>query len=212
MARPPRLAGGLARRPAARPPYQRVLIVCEGEKTEPLYLDDIRKSNRIPTAHIAISHGGVTEPRQIVNFAEAEFRSNRAFDHVFAVFDRDEHRTYIDALDRAAALSGTLKNDEGVRVPFTAVPSVPCFEVWLLLHFEEVHAFWHRADVYRKVRDYIPGYDKGSIGVYRQTEARLPDASQRAERLRGRFEPRPGQDPYTAMDTLVGRLSAIRRN
>jgi len=32
----------LARRKARRAPYAKVLIVCEGEKTEPLYLNDLK--------------------------------------------------------------------------------------------------------------------------------------------------------------------------
>jgi hypothetical protein len=194
-----------------RPPYPRVLIICEGEKTEPLYLDDIRISNRIPTTHIVIAHGGVTEPRQIVDFAEREFKARRTFDYVFAVFDRDQHLTYLSALDRAVALDGTLRNDEGKLIPFKAIPSVPCFEIWLLLHFEDVHAFWHRAEVYQRVRGYIPGYEKGSRGVYALTEASLAQASQRAERLRERFNARTGDDPISDVDILVSLLRSIRR-
>jgi hypothetical protein len=210
MARAPRNVDRLARRQPVRPPYARVLIVCEGEKTEPLYLDDIRRANRIPTTHIVIAHGGVTEPRQIVDFAEREFRANRAFDRVFAVFDRDQHLTYISALDRAAALDGTLRNDDGTLVPFKAVPSVPCFELWLLLHFEDVHAFWHRSEVYQRVRGHIAGYEKGSHGVYARTEASLAQAAQRSERLRERFDPRTGEDPVTDVDILVSLLRSIR--
>ena len=43
-----------------------------------------------------------TEPRQVVEYAVNHFRDrSKAFDQIFAVFDRDEHRTYHDALERA---------------------------------------------------------------------------------------------------------------
>lgn len=213
MAKPPRArdARRLARRGPVRPPYPRVLIVCEGSKTEPLYLDDIRRQNRVPTAHISIVHGGVTEPRQIVDHAETVFRNGREYEQVFAVFDRDEHRTYISALDRAAELDGSLRNDEGRLVLFRAVPSVPSFELWLLLHFRDVFAFAHRADIFREVQQNIRGYAKGGQGVYGSTKDKLDAATARAVQLRQRFNPRTGIDPYTDVDTLVGLLQSIRR-
>ena len=134
-----RRAQEMARKRGKRPPYDRVLIVCEGEKTEPLYLSDIRIQNRVPSAHIRVLHSKYgTQPRQVVDFAEDTFSETKEYDRVFAVFDRDKHQTYHDALTRAAALNGKLKNDERKLVPFVAVPSVPCFEFWLLLHFADV--------------------------------------------------------------------------
>jgi len=73
--------------------YPRILIVCEGEKTEPNYFEEIRREYRIHTANVRVlpSEAG-TNPMQIVQFAEDTFRkSGKAFDKVFAVFDRDDH-------------------------------------------------------------------------------------------------------------------------
>ncbi|PYS47674.1 MAG: hypothetical protein DMG13_27340 [Acidobacteria bacterium] len=112
----------MARKRGKRPPYDRVLIVCEGKKTEPLYLNDIRRQNHVSSAHISVMHSDYgTEPRQVVDFAVDTFKKTKEYDRVFAVFDRDEHQTYHDALTRAAALNGTLKNDERKSVPFIAV-------------------------------------------------------------------------------------------
>jgi hypothetical protein len=117
-----RQATKLARKKGTRPPYPRVLIVTEGKKTEPQYLDEIRRQERIPSAHVVVldSQYG-TEPRQIVDYAADLFRERgREFDRVFAVFDRDEHRTYHDAL--AACRDITLTNDEKKRVEPSAIP------------------------------------------------------------------------------------------
>ena len=131
-----RQAKKLARKQGTRLPYKRILIVCEGSKTEPLYLNSIRKQLRIPTAYIDVIPSTFgTEPRQIVDYAEAKFVEARNFDLVVAVFDRDQHLTYNDALIRAAVLDQKFKNDDCKVVSFKAVASVPCFELWLLLHF-----------------------------------------------------------------------------
>lgn len=68
------------------------------------------------------------------------------------MFDRDEHHTDHAALQRVAALNGRLEHDERVKVPFEAVVSVPCFELWLLLHFEDMFAPLHREDAVVRLR------------------------------------------------------------
>jgi hypothetical protein len=50
-----------------------------------------------------------------------------------------------DAINRAATFHRKLSNDERKRVSFVDVPSVPCFELWLLLHYADIQAFHHRA-------------------------------------------------------------------
>ena len=42
----------LARRGPRREPYDRVLIVCEGECTEPLYFQDLTAHYRLSTANM----------------------------------------------------------------------------------------------------------------------------------------------------------------
>lgn len=206
-----RQAAALARKKATRPPYDRVLIVCEGSKTEPHYFEEIRQKFRIPTAHITILHSALgTEPRQVVDSAEREFLKSRAYEHVYAVFDRDDHLTWADALTQSERLDCAMKNDEKQEVRFQAVPSVPNFELWLLLHFEEVHAFGHRSEIIARLRGRIAGYQKGSRGIYTLTETNFEEAAARAQRLRRRFQALAGNDPYTSADELVAFLRSIK--
>ncbi len=207
-----RQARQLARKQGQRPPYDRVLIVCEGRKTEPLYFDDIRRQNSLPSAHVRVLPSGFrTEPRQVVDFAEQEFLRTRAYERVYAVFDRDTHLTYHDALIRATALNGRYRNDEGRPVRFGAVVSVPCFELWLLLHFEDTQAFWNHRETIERLTQHIPSYEKGMTGVYALVEPHLDVATERARRLRARFVAENGTDPFTSVDELVEFLRAIRR-
>jgi hypothetical protein len=205
-----RQARALARKKGKRPLYQRVLIVCEGSKTEPIYFDDIRKQNRVPTAHIRVIHADGTQPRQVVDFAEQTFRETKEYDWVFAVFDRDDHTTYADAIRRAATLDKKLHNDERKQVRFCAIPSVPCFELWLLLHFTDMQAFHHRTRIIGFSRTYISDYEKGAENIYAITEPALAVAIGRAKRLVDRFEPIPGDDPYTCVHEVVELLRSIR--
>jgi hypothetical protein len=206
-----RQARALARRQGTRPSYDRLLIVCEGKKTEPNYFEDIRQQNRIPSAHVRVLHSELgTEPRQVVDFAEQVFKETRSFERVFAVFDRDDHQTYHNALQRCGQLNQALRNDLKKPVPFAAVPSVPCFELWLLLHFEDVHQFRPRDEVYERLREHLPGYEKGMSGIYGQTEPSLELATKRAQWLRARFVAQTGTDPITSIDELVSLLRRLR--
>jgi hypothetical protein len=171
----------LNRKRKSRAPYNRILIVTEGKKTEPNYFNEIIARYRLHTANIEVQPSQYgTSPLQVVEYARDLFQDGdthknvgaKTFEQVYAVFDRDDHKTYFGALDLAAQLNGKLRNDEKKPVIFQAVPSVPCFELWLLLHFEEISAPIHRDEALKRLKKHIPNYEKGGEGHFDAT--RLP--------------------------------------
>ena len=206
-----RQARALQRKQGKRPPYDRVLIVCEGAKTEPLYFNDIRIQNRVSPAHVSVMPSDYgTQPSQIVTFARDKFGETRAYEWVFAVFDRDDHTTYHNALQMAQGLDNKLRNDEKKKTRFIAVPSVPCFELWLLLHFADIQAHFHRDEIIARLRNHIANYEKGTNGIYSLILPDLATATDRAKRLQQRSDPHAGDQPYTNVDTVVTLLQGIR--
>lgn len=202
----------LARRQGRKRSYDRMLIVCEGEKTEVNYFKAIRREKRLPNADIEIVPSDYgTSPLNIVEYAIDRFNNSKAFDRVYVVFDRDDHASYHNALAKAEAANKKLKNDENIAIPFMAVPSVPNFELWILLHFRDVLAPIHRTEVYAALRhaDFYPAYAKNIQTVYQDTKDRLPAANDRATVLRGRFDKYDGNDPYTDVDVLTSELLKI---
>jgi hypothetical protein len=207
-----RLAAEMKRKRGNRATFDRILIVCEGKKTEPNYFEEIRQLMRLPKAEVRIIHSDAgTEPRQIVDYTERLFYENLSFDICYAVFDRDEHKTYHDALTRAAQLDKALKNDFKKKIRFHAVPTVPCFELWILLHFADVKAFNDRHEVIRRVGEHIKDYTKGLTSVFGLTAGNLATATARAELLRDNFNAASGTDPYTMVDQLVAKLLSYQR-
>ena len=202
--------GSLRRRQPTREAYDRILIVCEGEKTEPNYFNEIRQELRISTLYIRILHSEGTQPLQVVSFAEAEFQKTRQFEKVFAVFDRDDHTTYANAIAKAESLNGKLKNDEGKRVIFKAIVSVPCFELWLLLHYAAIQSYFHRREILHQLRTHIIDYEKGRDDIYKLTKGNLPIATERSQFLKNHCSRMPGDEAYTDVDELVGILRNIR--
>ena len=100
----------LERKKTLRASYDRVLIVSEGSRTEPLYFKEIRNTYRLQTANVEVHPSALgTEPIQVVRYAKQLFMAGdpnkrvraKAFEKVFAIFDRDEHKSYFDALKLA---------------------------------------------------------------------------------------------------------------
>ncbi|SFQ30900.1 Helix-turn-helix domain of resolvase [Geopseudomonas sagittaria] len=106
----------LQRKQGQRASHDRILIVTEGSKTEPLYFQEIRAVYRLNTASVEVRHSAHgPAPIQVVEYDHELFlqgnRHNRiqpkAFEQVYAVFDRDEHPSYAAALQEKKALDDT---------------------------------------------------------------------------------------------------------
>ena len=210
----------LQRKQNQRAGYDRILIVSEGSKTEPQYFREIRAAYRLHTANVAIlpSQWG-TEPLQVVKYARKLFVSGdrhngvreRAFEQVYAVFDRDDHRRYFEALQLAQSLDGKLRNDNRQPVTFRAIVSIPSFELWLLLHYEDIRHPLHRDEVLRRLKQYLPDYEKGGIGTFAKTRDNMETAHQRARQLAERSHPYNDSEPYSDIADLVDVLQQLRR-
>lgn len=171
---------GLARHGPRREPYDRVLIVCEGKRTEPLYFEDLSAHFRLSTANVIITGKGA-DPRTVVRVAKKlrseEGRQGEKYDRVYCVFDRDEHMTFRQACDEARA--------GGICI----TRSWPCFEFWLRLHFGFSRQPYSRSGgktaaqrCLDELRGWLPGYEKGASGIFRSFEGRLESAMDNATR------------------------------
>lgn len=206
-----RSARDLKRGQPKRAAHDRILIVCEGSKTEPNYFHEIRKAARISSVDVHVLHSQGTEPQQVVESAETEFKRTKAYERVYAVFDRDDHLTYSNAIDMAEARDKKWKNDEGKPAIFEAIVTVPSFELWLLLHFADIQAFLHRDDALTRVRTHIAGYEKGNKDTYAKTLAHIETAIARATALKARFNRKPGEEAYTDVHELVTILRDVKK-
>ncbi|MHB1676977.1 MAG: RloB family protein [Sulfuriferula sp.] len=204
---------------AQRASYARILIVTEGTKTEPLYLEEIRAAHRLHSANVEVQPGQLgTAPIHVVRYARQLFEDGdlhkgirpKSFDQVYSVFDRDDHESYFTALDLAKTLDGRLRNDERKPVSFKTIASIPSFELWLLLHYEDIQAPIHRDEVMARLKQHIPAYDKGAGGTFSTTHDRLEIATQRALALAEKFNAYTAPEPYTALHELVTLMTMLR--
>ena len=146
----------LRRRRPFRSPKPRILIVCEGTRTEPGYFRAFRHAER-SLVELEISPGGV--PRTLVQRAvqlkdtaakqsRTHADENLKYDEVWCVFDIDEHPNIQDATQQA--------RDNQVEVAI----SNPCFELWILLHYQDQRAHIDRDRLSLECRRHLPDYEK----------------------------------------------------
>jgi hypothetical protein len=194
-------------------PYERILIVSEGKKTEPNYFNEIRIMLRLSEVFIKVMHCVTgTTPLQVVSFLEKLLKDKPPYDLGYCVFDRDEHPGYTDAIAKAKVLDDKIKNDEGQRIRIQAIYSNPCFELWLLSHFPaHVERHIERNEVVSLVKTCIPGYEKGSSGVFKKTQISIDKAYAHAERMRQLCENRGTDNPQTLVDILVRKLLSQKK-
>jgi len=149
----------LERKIGKREEYDRLLIVCEGEKTEPNYFKEICRRYKLASTNVRVvpSEYG-TLPQQIVDYAADCCIEDNRLERVFCVFDEDDHLNFPNAIESAMAKDRKLKNDQGKRIGFCAIPSAPCFELWLLLHFEGTTNKMSRHDLLKKLKKHMPEY------------------------------------------------------
>jgi hypothetical protein len=181
---------------------RRILIVCEGAKTEKLCFHAARRELRLTGTTIEIIGGDEcgTAPKSIVEYAKEmnkqAKRKREPFDATWCVFDRDDHLKIHEATQQAAG--------NGYEVAF----SNPSFELWFLLHFQEQSAHIERDIVLKELRGYLPRYEKG-VDVYDELRPHQHLALERSPKLRDyhmqAFEP-PNKNPSTTVDKLVNYL------
>ncbi len=184
-----------------------MLIVCEGQKTEPSYFKGLCRIWRLHGAQVTVANpGSASAPMNVVEKAirlRAE-RQRKAksgglpkFNQVWCVFDFDQHTTY------TAAIAEAKKN--GLRV----ASSVPCFEYWYLLHFYyTTKSFADCEQVIREVAGHLPGYAKSQAPL-EQLFPRLDTACSNAAKLRKHNEAVGSTRPATDVDLLVSAMQAL---
>ncbi len=197
----------LKRRRPRLEPKRRFVLFCEGRNTEPAYFKAINKAISRNAIISVKTHRGVGVPRTIAEKAAEEAGKNRrrkkdSFeegDQVWAVFDRDQHPNFDEAV--------RLCEDNGVHI----ARSNPCFELWLILHEGDHDRPENCRDMQRKLEHLRPEYeiDGARTPDCDDLVTRVEEAERRGEELlRKRKE---GGRPYGNPSTTVGRLTrAIR--
>lgn len=165
-------------------------MVCCGV-TERRYFDGLKQARRNPALRLDF-YAKARAPVQLVEYAATRVDG---YDEVWCVFDVDEFPDVTAAVEVAR------------RANIHLAISNPCFEFWLLLHFEQCVAPLPRfADVAPRLKHHVDDYDKSALNFGLFVDG-VGDAVERAEQI----EP-TGEDhrvnPSTGVWRLVRRIIA----
>ncbi|MGE4539287.1 MAG: RloB family protein [Desulfovibrio sp.] len=191
-----------------RKPKPRILILCEGEKTEPLYFKALKGDpayKNLSSIDIIVSDTKPNTAKELVNLAiklkkEASKQDNPLFE-IWVIIDKDGYTKHAEAFDLA------LKNT--INIAFSSI----CFEYWILLHFLYTTKQFANCDevINFLSKNGVPNYKK-NLNIYDLIKTKKCSAIAHAKKLRGALpDLHTGTlpyklNPYTNIDALVCRL------
>ncbi|MDA0525420.1 RloB family protein [Methanococcoides alaskense] len=154
-----------------RPTRNKMVIICEGEKTEPLYFNNYRtRQNNLDVITIPSNRKDVVN---IVGFAKKKLDELdiESGDSIWCVFDRDENtdQTISSAYKEAG---------RSINMCF----SNPSFELWFLLHFSYNNSPLENKGLIELLKRNISEYSK-SENYYKVLEPLMVTAIKNSKKL-----------------------------
>jgi len=177
VSRKQRKIDDLNRRKAFKEPRKSILIVCEGEKTEPIYFKSLKDQLRLAMIDVEIVGEGAA-PITVVNSA-IDLREERKriakksltkaeYEIIYCVFDVE-----------APTPHGSITNAVGMAHAHNleVILSNPCFEYWYILHFRKTSApFNSSQDVKSALREEHPAYNESDTTIFDVVYPKTGDA------------------------------------
>ena len=200
----PRRKNSLQRRTGRLEQRERFLVYVEGDVSESLYLNGVRRElgRSGPNVEIGRTHGkplGLV--RAAIDHKERDRRDGNPFTQVWCVFDV-ESPTPHGSLDQALTLAG--------RNRITCGISNPCFELWLILHFQEQRGWLTTDEACYRLMGLGCGYNKhGKAFNYELCKDNRETAAERADALGVGYDgavPLRERNPWTDVQKLFRAL------
>jgi len=160
---------------------KRILILCEGAETEPIYFNALKSdkanTNNLAALRIIVHDSKKNTAKELVAEAlelkkEAILEKN-AYDAIWVVVDRDDYTKHPESFNRAEKTK--------ICIGFSS----PSFEYWFLMHFGFSSAPFENADAVKKklkVKEHLPEYEK-NIDVYQKLKCRQNAAIENSKKI-----------------------------
>ena len=204
------------RQPPAKEPGTNMIVVTEGEKTEPGYLKAFKEIHVLPHIKKSVFKlriiPGIGVPKTVVDRAIQELEDLQGplsgKDSVWAMFDRDEHPEFREAKDKARS--------KGVHLAI----SNPCFEIWGIYHYQDWQGPIERDQCQKELERLCPSYNRKSGKVFIDHDAiknKYRDAMRRAKesldsrKREGDPEGNPSTSVYLLMEEILSKVEELKR-
>lgn len=188
----------------------RILILCEGIKTEPNYFEGFKKSRSLTSVVVRPLRSGQVGPTGLLKRVREELRDDPSWDEVYCVLDHDGRDTKIRAFE--SQLAAINKKEDSCHIEM--ILSSPCFELWLLLHFEFTNRPFTAgdgrticADVIKRLQRHLPGYQKNDTRIFEKFREQIDTAVTNSEKLQSKDSlSLQSHAPHTNIGHLIKRL------
>lgn len=188
------------------------LIVTEGTETEVNYFKNIKRiiessfNNNIIVEKIDLDVQGTARSTKVLVNEAIKKRSLKAYSEVWVVFDKDDNQDFDEAI--------SLAKREGLNVAW----SNECFELWLLLHFQDLKSAIGRNDYYSKLTTHFKNknindgkYNKNINNIFDITSEYVAAAIKRSNALmedhkKSNIISETKMNPGTKVQDLVSEL------
>lgn len=147
-------------------PRKTILIVCQGERTEPNYF------SKFGTAWLTVKIHKVGKDTKSVVEKAKELKKD--YEETWVVFDKDDFDdcTFDNSIQSA--------RNSNINVAY----SNECFEVWYILHFEFLNTGIPRTDYFSKLGKLMGcEYTKANDFMYERLKGRMENAIANAKKL-----------------------------
>jgi len=180
---------------------RRILIVCEGEKTEPNYFRKFQANQEVYDS-IEVHGTGyntVSLINEAIRIRDKAIQRKEPYIETWCVFDKDNFS--IELFENAINLA----NNNQIRCAY----SIEAFEIWYMLHFNLYDTAFSRfqyKDMLSKLLNKL--YSKNDTEMYSLLQGRQSRAIQNAKTLfyRQCSLPLKDRNPVTTVFQLVERL------
>ena len=192
-----------------------ILIVCEGEKTEPEYFKKFPTSN-IKVETLGIGRSNIALVEAAVALWKEKADEGKIFEKLWCVFDRDDFppEKYNEAFERISAeerkLNLKYRNQTVRKVKIRIAYSNEAFELWYLLHYDYIETGLHRSQYKAMLSERMrKTYKKNDPHMYGLLKTLQADAIRNAKQLEASISrhDKHNHNPSTSVYELVEELN-----
>jgi len=180
--------------------YRKVFVLAtEGTSTEPQYFDIFNSTTMMIT--VKWLKGFHSDPIHVLRRMKQYLSSNRlkSGDAAWLVVDRDQ---WTDEQLTQLHEWAITNEQYGLAV------SNPCFELWILLHFEDATGVTNLRLCKERLKRHLPNYDKGRI----ETVKLIPGIAAAIDRARRKDNPPCAEWPQAVGTTVYRLVDKLQNN
>lgn len=190
----------------------KILIVTEGQKTEPQYFKFLISKYNINKNVKILKRSSASDPSSVLSAAkEAQEQENNendiGYDIIYCVFDRDQHTNFEQ-----------VKNVIEETDNFKAIISIPCIEYWFLLHFDKSSKSFLKTgkkspcdNCISELKKHVGDYKKNNTEIFDKLKDKTETAIKNAELIITDAESHGNYNPSTQVHILVKKLQGLKK-